>query len=179
VPEKDTAYKTQIRLTAKSTAVAIENLPLDIEEFKGLPEAALASPFDTAALTLLALITYQGRSELSISMLEYLRGPAGLDQERISAIQSEIEKCSYAPRSYYVGATPENDYTPASPYTVEIYEGTDSYLEEGYANLYVLSTGAEDPRRIILRQVKTGEWYLWDQDVLDTVKAPESSDVWV
>ncbi len=176
---KDVAYKTQIRLTEKSTGVTIESLPLDMNEFKSLPEAALSSPFDTAALTLLAFVSYQGRSEMALSMLQFLRGPAGLSDEMVSTIASEIEACAYAPRSYFVGALPTNDYTPSAPYTVEIYEGNDSYLEEGYANLYVKSSGAQDPRRIILRQAKSGEWYLWDQDVLDPVSEPDGGDVWV
>jgi hypothetical protein len=96
----------------------------------------------------------------------------------MAIIEAEIERCSYAPRSYFAGAVPSNDYTPSSPYTVELFEGNDSYLEEGYANLYVRSSGADDPRRIVLRQTKNGAWYLWDQDVLDDVKAPEG-DVWV
>ena len=178
LPARDTEYKTKVRLTKKSTGVVIESLPIDINEFKRLPEAALSSPFDTAALTLLAFASFQGRRELSISMLEHLRGPAGLDQEAMAIIEAEIERCSYAPRSYFAGAVPSNDYTPSSPYTVELFEGNDSYLEEGYANLYVRSSGADDPRRIVLRQTKNGAWYLWDQDVLDDVKAPEG-DVWV
>ncbi len=178
LPVRDKEYKTKVRLTEKSTGVVIESLPIDINEFKSLPEAALSSPFDTAALTLLAFASFQGRRELSISMLEHLRGPAGLDQEAQNIIEAEIERCSYAPRSYFAGAVPSNDYTPSSPYTVKLFEGNDSYLEEGYANLYVRSSGADDPRRIVLRQSKRGEWYLWDQDVLDDVKAPED-DVWV
>ena len=178
IPARDTDYKKKVRLTEKSTCVVIESLPIDLIEFKSLPEAALSSPFDTAALTLLAFTSYQGRRELSLSMLEYLKGPSGLDEKARSIVEAEMERCSYAPRSYFVGAVPSNDYTPAAPYTVELFEGNDSYLEEGYASLYVKSSGADDPRKIVLRQSKSGEWYLWDQDVLDIVKAPEG-DVWV
>ncbi len=176
---KKVVAKKDVRLSDKSTKIVIDSLPMSFDEFKALQQASLSTPFDTAALSLLAFTFYQGRSELSTSMLEYLKGPAGFDEETVSYIASSIEICAYAPRSYFVGATRENDYTPSMPYTVEIFEGSDSYEEEGYAVLYVKSSGTADPRALKMRQTKSGEWYLWDQDVLEPIDPPEKNDVWV
>lgn len=177
-PEVKAVAKPGVRLSEKSSEIVIRDLPMDIGEFKALPQASLASPFDTAALTLLALTFYQGRTELSVSMLEHLSGPAELDAAENASIASCIKACPYSPRSYFDGATPSNDYTPSVPYTVRIYEGSDSYEEEGYAVMYVRSSGSRDPRAIRLRQAKSGEWYLWEQDVLLPVEEPDKSDVW-
>ena len=42
----------------KSKRVVFERLPSNAEEFRLLPEAALADPFETAALTVLAFCFY-------------------------------------------------------------------------------------------------------------------------
>lgn len=44
-------------------------LPESVDELKALPEAALASPFQTAALTVCALCAYAADPEIGIEML--------------------------------------------------------------------------------------------------------------
>ena len=80
-----------------------------------------------------------------------------------------IRDRDYAPRSYYEGATPENDYQPSVPYSIVIIETPYSRDNEsqGYLKLYVKSGGADSPRPIELRQKKsTGEWFLTQQMLL-------------
>ena len=48
----------------KTVSVTFERLPEKLEEFKALPQAALQNPFDTAALTVLALCFYPQDKEL-------------------------------------------------------------------------------------------------------------------
>ena len=84
----------------------------------------------------------------------------------------------YVPRSYFNGATPQNDYLPSQPYAVKVSENPYSYQNQGYAKLFVKSGGADSPREITLRMTKDGKWYLWEQFILAGIREPESSDPW-
>ena len=77
-----------------------------------------------------------------------------------------------------MGAVPQNDYTPAEPYTINISENPYSYQEQGYAKLFIQSGGADSPRPVQLRKAKDGKWYLWEQFLLADIRVPESSDPW-
>ena len=76
------------------------------------------------------------------------------------------------------GDQPENDYRPNEPYTVSVSEDANSYTEEGYANLFIPSGGADSPRPVKLRLAKDGKWYLWEQYLLTGIRQPESRNPW-
>ena len=84
----------------------------------------------------------------------------------------------YVPRSYFEGATPDNDYTPAEPYTIIVCENPYSYQNQGYATLYIKSGGADGLRSVQLREAKDGKWYLWEQFLLSDIRPPESTNPW-
>ncbi|MBR5872435.1 MAG: hypothetical protein IKZ06_02155, partial [Oscillospiraceae bacterium] len=148
------------------------------EEFSSLPEAAMDTPFKTAAMAVLALCVYPKDKELSFRMLDFLRGPRPLSGIDKSFIKDRfMDGKDYVPRSYFCGATPENDYTPAS-YKITVSENPYSYQNEGYAKLFVRSGGADSPRELLMRKAKDGKWYLWDQFILSDIRKPESSDPW-
>ncbi|MBQ9228141.1 MAG: hypothetical protein IJ168_04840 [Eubacterium sp.] len=153
-------------------------MPSDLEGFKALPQAAMATPFDTAALTVLALCYYPKNKELSLAMLDYLKGPRPLSTYDKQFIRDRFMDKDYVPRSYFNGATPQNDYEPATPYTVRVSENPYSYNEENYAKLYITSGGADSPRYVQLRLGKDGKWYLWEQFLLADIRPPESTNPW-
>jgi len=82
------------------------------------------------------------------------------------------------PRSYYDGATPENNYEPSEPYTITVSDNPYSYQDEGYATLHLKSGGADSPRQVKLRLAKDGKWYLWDQMLLADIRVPAEQDPW-
>ena len=84
----------------------------------------------------------------------------------------------YVPRSYFNGATPQNDYTPSAPYTIVVSENPYSYTDEGYAKLFLRSGGADSERAVQLRNAKDGKWYLWEQFLLADIRKPESTNPW-
>ena len=143
-----------------------------------MPQAALGTPFDTAAMTILALCFYPGDKELALRMLDFLRGPRPLSGYDKSFIADRFRDSDYVPRSYFEGATPQNDYLPAEPYRVTVSENPYSYQNQGYATLYIRSGGADNPRSVQLRLAKDGRWYLWEQFVLVGIRQPESSNPW-
>ena len=137
---------------SKTVTVTFTRLPETFEEFAAMPQAALGTPFDTAAMTILALCFYPGDKELSLRMLDFLRGPRPL---------SGYDKSFIADR-----------------FRVTVSENPYSYQNQGYATLHIRSGGADNPRSVQLRLAKDGKWYLWEQFVLVGIRQPESSNPW-
>ena len=162
----------------KKEKIVFRNLPSTFEEFASLPQAALSTPFDTAAMTVLAFCYYPQNKDLALQMVNYLRGPRPLSGGDMSFIADRFRDSDYVPRSYFEGSTPANDYTPAEPYTIFVSENPYSYQNEGYATLYITSGGADSPRSVQMRKAKDGKWYLWEQFILVGIRQPESSNPW-
>ena len=138
----------------------------------------MSTPFETAAMTVVALCVYPYNKDESIKMLNHLRGPRPLSNHEISFLADRFRDSNYVPRSYFNGATPDNDYEPQAPYTITVSENPYSYENQGYAKLFIRSGGADNPREVLLRQAKDGKWYLWDQFLLVSIRQPESANPW-
>ena len=175
---KETVTKAAQNIGCKTETVVFHSLPSSVEEFKALPQAALSTPFDTAAMTVLALCFYPQSKELCYEMLDYLRGPRPMNGIDKQFIADRFRSKDYVPRSYFAGATPQNDYQPSEPYTVTVSENPHSYDSQGYVKLFIPSGGADSPRPIQLREAKDGKWYLWEQFLLADIRQPESENPW-
>ena len=158
--------------------ITFYDLPETLEAFKVMAEAKQDTPFGTAALTVLAFCVYPKNKELSLRMLDFLRGPRPLSVMDKQFIADRFRDKDYVPRSYFEGATPQNDYQPAEPYTIAVSENPYSYQNEGYATLYITSGGADNPRSVQLRLAKDGKWYLWEQYILADIRKPECENPW-
>ncbi len=162
----------------KKEEIVFSTLPSSFEEFASLPQAALSTPFDTAAMAVLAFCYYPQNKDLALQMVNFLRGPRPLSGGDISFIADRFRDADYVPRSYFEGATPANDYKPSEPYTIIVSENPYSYQNEGYATLYITSGGADSPRSVQMRKAKDGKWYLWEQFFLVGIRQPDSADPW-
>lgn len=162
----------------KSEKIVIADIPQSLEQFKALPQADLSTPFKTAALTVVALCNYPKDRQLCFDMLAFLKGPANLSGVDKQFINDRFMDKDYVPRSYFEGATPENSYQPALPYTITVSDNPYSYQNEGYATLYIKSGGADSARQVQLRKAKDGKWYLWEQFLLSDIRKPESENPW-
>ena len=162
----------------RTEEIVFDRLPETLEEFKAMPQAALSTPFQTAAMTVLAFCFYPQNPQLSLDMVNYLRGPRPLSGYDQSFIKDRFRDSDYVPRSYFEGATPQNDYLPQEPYRVRVSEKPYSYQNQGYATLYIRSGGADSPRSVQLRLAKDGKWYLWEQFILVGIRQPESQNPW-
>lgn len=155
------------------------SLPESPEQLQALPEAALDTPFRTAALTVCALCAYAANRDIGIRMLDILRGPRPLSGLDISFLNDRFrDSGAYIPFSYFAGSSPENDYTPASPFTVTVQAGPYADANPGYKKLHIKSSGADTPREIVLRKAGNGCWYLWDQFLMVGIRQPKSADPW-
>lgn len=155
------------------------SLPQSLDELKALPEACLDNAFGTAALTVAALCRYGENQEAAVEMLGFLKGPEDVSAYEKQFYKERLAEKKYIPFSYFEGATPENGYTPAKPYTLTVYETPYSFDNENWATLWVKSSGADSMRSIKLRKKpSTGQWFLNDVQFLSEIRLPSADDKW-
>ena len=162
-----------------SFTFVLQALPESVEALRALPEAALDTPYKTAALTICALCAYAAAPEIGREMLNFLKGPAPLSPYEISFLNDRFRDGKHIPFSYFAGAVPENSYTPTAPYTVTVFSNPYSFQNEGWATLHLNSGGADSPRQIKLRlKPSEGKWYLSEQMVMVGIRTPQKNDPW-
>jgi len=155
-----------------------ESLPATVSELQAMPEATLDSAFKTTALTLAVLCHFEKDREETFEMLNFLKGPSPLSGFEKQFITEHLGKALYLARSYFEGATPDNDYTPNVPFKITVTSNPYSDDNEGYMKLFVKSGGADSPRAIQLRMKGDGKWMLWEQFILPDIRVPKSADPW-
>ena len=181
--------QSQIKTAARSAMQNMGNkretftftaLPESLAQMQALPEAAMDTPFQSAALAVGALCAFAADQAVGTDLLNFLRGPRPLTGQDISCIRDRFRggARNYIIFSYFAGATPENNYTPAQPYTVTVTSDPHSYDEENYARLYIACGGADSPRPIKLRKKADGQWCLWEQYLLTDIRQPKANDPW-
>ena len=161
--------------------IRMDKLPKTLDELKAMPQAGLTNPEEVAALTVAVLALYPENPAETEKMLDFLRGPRPLNGMDKQFIKDRFRGKEYLMRSYFAGATPENNYAPKLPYRVSISENASSCSQfgEGYLTLYVACSGADSPRPLKLRnKPSTGQWFLWEQQLLTGIRIPKSADPW-
>lgn len=166
----------------KSVDIIFNTMPTSLADIKALKYADLKDPNGVAALVVVALNVYTQNRDEGIAMLNFLKGPNPLNPSEIQFINNRfMDGKNYVPRSFFNGATPDNDYTPSAPYTIKVMENPYSrdQLNEGYLVLHLQSGGADSVRQVKLRtKPSTGEWFLWEQFLLSDIRQPKSADPW-
>ena len=159
--------------------ISFEKIPATLDELKSLPEASLTEPEYGAALFILAMMNYKANPELAITMLEFLKGPGGVSPFEKQFIKDRLgDGKDYVVRSYFAGTSPENDYTPSVPYTVEPQKEPSPEFE-GRIRLFMRSSGADSPRMVKMRlKPSTGEWFIEEEMLLPDIRIPRSLDQW-
>ena len=176
-----TAQKIETAADNVSYTVSFPQLPVSLAQLQSMPEGALRQPEHTAALTVAALCIYPVDKDAALEMLNYLQGPRGVTPYDRQFLADRFRDKDYVPRSYFAGATPQNNYEPSEPYTITVFENpySRSQIGEGYLTLHIRSGGADSPRQIKLRsKPSTGQWFLWEQFLLSDIRKPVSADPW-
>ncbi len=158
-----------------------DSIPTNLAELKARPEANLSDPFGVVALYIVSLCIYPANSDASFEMVDFLKGPSPLSPMEKSFIKDRFSDKDYVPRSYFKGATPDNNYTPAEPVTIAVSELAHSHdVGENRVTLYITSGGADSPRGITLRKKpSTGEWFIEnDPGSLAGIRVPKAADPW-
>lgn len=174
----DTVKKTTQAAGTKKETITFTALPESLAQMQALPEAALTSPFQTAALTVCALCAYAANKQIGTEMLNFLKGPQPLSNQEISFLNDRFRDGIHVPFSYFAGANPDNNYTPSEPFTITIEAGPYADANPGYKKLHIRSGGADSPREVVLRQKGNGQWFLWEQFLMVGIRQPKASDPW-
>ena len=155
-------------------------LPTSLAEFQAMPEAKLDNPYRTAAMTMVALCAYAQNKQAGVDMLNYLRGPRPMSPMDIQFMDDRFRgDGKKIPFSYFEGANPGNNYKPTEPMSIQIREQAHSFDTDGYARFDLRSGGADSPRQIVLRKKESsGEWFLWEQQVMVGIKPAKEDDPW-
>jgi hypothetical protein len=146
----------------------------------------LQDAFKVAGYVVHAICNYTPENEeIFFNMLQFLMGPAqelsNLMKSSIKDRMNQNEKWPYIGKSYFKGATLDNDYTPSEPLTIEVNDNPYSYTNEGYARLLLKSGGADSERILTLRKMKDGRWVVWSDSIvglLTDIRKPESTNPW-
>ena len=159
--------------------ITFSTLPVTLDAFLSMPEFHVKTPFQTAALYIAAVCAYPRDKEACFHMIDSIKGPQRLSQREKDFIRERmVGKAEYIGKAYFQGATPQNNYNPTIPYTVEVEENPYTYAAEGYAKVYIKTAGADNPRPVTLRE-KGGEWFLWEHvGPLADIRIPSAEDLW-
>ncbi len=161
--------------------IIFEKLPANLEEMKNLEYASLSKPEYAPALFLAAMKVYVTDKEAAYEMIQFLQGPREITNMDKQFLRDRMSgKEDYIVESYFKGSSVENNYTPSIPYVVSITENPYSYSNEGYARLFLKSSGADTARSITMKlKPSTGQWFLWEQSsVLMGIRIPAAKDPW-
>ena len=104
-----------------------------------------------------------------------------LFKQQIRDRMYQNDKYNFIGKSYFMGANPNNNYTPSTPLSIEVNENPYSYNNEGYVRLFVKSGGADHERPITLRKAKDGNYFLWSDSILGIladIRQPEKDNPW-
>ena len=176
----DRTVTVQSNMNNKQQTFVFNVLPKTEDELGEMPEAALTTPFMTAALTVAAFCAYNENPSASIAMLNVLRGPQPLSAREAQFLRDCLKGKPYKPFSYFDGATPQNGYTPNKPYQITVFAQTNSYQGPEHVTLYIRCGGADITRPVSLRlKPSTGQWFLvgYSSLLLD-MRPPDSMDPW-
>ena len=165
---------------ADENTFVFETIPATIDEFKAKAADSFKNPNAVIALAVVALNIYPVDAELAYEMLNVLKGPAPLSAQDKALIKDQLRDKEYLPRSYFAGATPENNYEPSEPATITVNANPHSNDVEGYYTAYVVSGGADNPRPVTVRlKASTGEWFLHNHTgLLPGIRKPAEQDPW-
>lgn len=175
----DAAQAVQIEPMDGGIQVVFEQLPQTASDLEALLSVYSQSDARNAGAFLIAsLVRYVDSPDDGLAMIDLLRGPRPMNDMDKSFLKDRLREKTYLPRSYFEGASPENDYTPDTPWTLLVYDDS-MEAEEGYLYIQVATTGADSRRRITLRE-KDGQYYLWSySNVLTGIRLPASLDPWL
>ena len=159
--------------------VTIQKLPTTAAEFASMPQMDLTKPENTCAMLLVALQLYTKDKNAGVEAVNLLRGPRPLSPYDVQFLRDRLRDKLYLPLAYFDGATPENNYTPSQPLTLQILsDPRPQDMEEGYLRVFLKTAGADSPRPVKLRR-KGENWYLWEySSILSGIRIPIKDDPW-
>ena len=156
--------------------VRLRELPRSVEDYVSLQQSLARTPEGGAAMMVLALLLYVEDQDLGQACLtqavdeKHLRdrrrggGEQRLRVRDAQLIRSQLQAHPHIPRSYLVGATPDNGYRlPDPPLAVRFAENPYAGSpDSGRVKAFVVSSGADSPRPVTVQRDARGIWRAWE-----------------
>ena len=170
--------------------VQVPGRPTSPEDYAAVHAEVARTPEGGAAMMVTALLAYAedavlGRACLAQAVAPTLwqQGPGGdtgreLRRRDMSLLASQTERHTHLPRTYVVGATPDNGYLlPEGPLALRIsrnrYSGSE---EDGRVKVFVACAGADSPRPVTVTRDTQGLWRAREwSSLLSGVRPPLSA----
>lgn len=99
----------------------------------------------------------EGEAVLSRLTVEFREGDDWRGRASVRTFRDRLQSHPHVFRSYFVGATPENDYQPALPLRLDVVSSSDAG-EQGH-RVTVRSGGADSPRPVYLKKSRQDGLY--------------------
>jgi len=167
-----------IKQAANEKTITFSRFAQDVEDLKKLD---ITDEYLSACAVVFALAKAETDKDACKQMLEYINGPEDVSAFDMSFINDQIKQYPYVMRSYFVGATSNNNYK-VEDVSITIKENPYSRDEAGYVKLWLRSAGASSDRGLTLRQkASTKEWFLFSdtyKGLMAGIVAPLNSDKW-
>jgi len=158
--------------------ITFDQLPKNLSELQALPIASLNEPEYGAALFVAAMMHYSENKEETFEMLDFLNGPYEVTEFQKQFIADRMADGDHVVRSFFNGTSPDNDYTPSMPYTIETERGFAQEVD-GRMRILLTSSGADSKRFITMRhKPSTNQWFVEEQMILGMIRTPKSADPW-
>jgi len=173
---KNTVLKSDNGISVKYVFSEMPQNAGDLKEL--LAEYPQTDKFNTAAFFMVSLVRYVKNAEDGLAMIDVLKGPQLLSNPAKLFIKERFMDKKYLAEAYFEGAEPENNYEPDKPMTLILYN---DLVEppEGYSYINVKTSGADNPRRLVMR-IKDGHHYIWEYNgLLMGIRLPAQEDPWL
>ena len=113
--------------------VTLPHLPDTAAEFEALSRR---TPEEVCACFLCALNLYIKDKDAGVAAMDLLRGPRPMTPYDAQFLRDRLRGKEYLPLAYFEGAAPENSYTPAQPYVLNVLpDPRPQDMEPGYRAL--------------------------------------------
>ena len=123
--------------------VTLTHLPDTAAEFEALSRR---TPEEVCACFLCALNLYIKDKDAGVAAMDLLRGPRPMTPYDAQFLRDRLRGKEYLPLAYFEGAAPENSYTPAQPYVLNVLpDPRPQDMEPGYLRLFLQTAGADSP----------------------------------
>ena len=156
-----------------------DKIPTSIEDISNI-DAYLKEPTFAPAMFIITMCNYENDKDTCFKILDALNGPKDVNNFDKSYYEDRfMDGKYYKPFSYLEGATPENNYTPNTPYVIHVWENQNGPVEDNYKGLLLKSSGSDNKRQATVRlKPSVGNWYLTQEMLLGDIKIPVKDDEW-
>jgi hypothetical protein len=174
--------------------IAIGTIPETLDAFVALRDRITGTPEGGAAVTVVAMLLYArdpddelGRQALTLALDRSRIKPSDtamlgwrLRPIDVQRLEMRVAGRPWMLQSYVKGTSPEEGYRlPAPPLVMTVFpDRLTGNVESELRKVFIVSSGADSPRPVTLKQNTSGIWKAWEWSSLTVgVRPPVEAEV--